>query len=79
MSAFNNLRESDYGELEFAVATRDREGIKVVLGRIFWRAIAPFWNDEIRRILFWTFRVRDLRWLFEKLFGPAPTDILLLQ
>ena len=35
----------------------------------FWQWYVNNKNDILFRILFWTYRVRDLRWLFVKLFG----------
>lgn len=45
------------------------DNVRNNLRRHFWSWFREHENDVLFRILFWKQRVRDLRWLFEELFG----------
>lgn len=74
----DNLHDQELAELQFALATGQRESVRDTINRIVWRGLALVWDQKIWS--FWiikTIRVSTLRPVWEKLFGPPPDGLLL--
>jgi len=42
---------------------------------MFWGWYVDNQNDTVARILFWSIKLKDLKRVFEKIFGPMPAVI----
>lgn len=70
---YDNLSDQDEAQLHFALTYGRPGAVRDALNGIFWKLIRGVWNDKIISLwIFKTWRVRDLRALFVKLFGEPP-------
>lgn len=68
-----SLTQSERLALNAAVVTGDDGPVRDIINRIAWARILDRWDRVIWRFwIFKTFRYRDLRPVWEILFGPMP-------
>jgi len=73
-----HLHADEAANIKMAVATNNERAILRIFNEAAWRRLAVIWNDVL--IKFWilkTWRVRDLRWLWVRLFGEPPADLMI--
>lgn len=74
----DNLHDAELAELQFALATGQRESVRDSINRIVWRGLALVWDRKIWSLwIFKTIRVKDLRVVWVALFGEPPEGLLL--
>lgn len=78
MPLIEHLHADEAANIKMAVAANNERAILSIFNEAAWRRLAVIWNDVL--IKFWilkTWRVRDLRWLWVRLFGEPPVDLMI--